>query len=127
MYRAFKVKEGTHPQKLKEIETAIKVMLTQRYTPVPHYTSGTLSEVFKISPEEMTAIVNDYLLENYSFNMLWYHCDQRDIGVIEGWESDKYIRGGENLSYQPRDLSNPPVAIECLTPPGCGDPSCKCW
>lgn len=127
LYRAFKVKDGTPRQKLQEIETAIKVMLTKNYAPVPHYTSETLSEVFKVSPQEMTEVINDFLLANFSFNILWHQCDQRDAGVIAGWESDKYIRGTANLSYGPRDLSNSPVSPECLAPPGCGDPSCKCW
>lgn len=127
LYRAFKVKDGTTREKLKEIETDIKMMLTENYAPIPHYGSGELSEVFKVSPQEMAEVVNDHLLDKFRFDMLCYQCDQRDIGIIEGWENDKYIRGGVNLPYQPRDLSNPPVAIECLTPPGCGDPSCKCW
>lgn len=127
LYRAFKVKDGTPADKLKEIETAIKDMLTQNYIPVPHYGSGLLSEVFKVSPAEMSDVVNDFLLRNFNYYMLWYHCHERDIDVIEGWENNKYIRDGVNLPYQASDLSNPPVSFECLTPPGCGHPSCRCW
>lgn len=127
LFRAFKVKDGTSREKLKEIETAIKEMLSANYEPVAHYGSGSFSEVYKVSPQEMTEVVNNYLLKRFGSYILWYYCDQRDIGVIEGWENDKYIRDGVNLSYKPRDLSSPPISLECLTPPGCGDPDCKCW
>lgn len=127
LYRAFKVKDGTSAKDLENIETAIKVMLTQNYVAVPHYGSGKLSEVFKVSPQEMTEVVNDFLLEKFSYYMLCYHCHERDMGIIQGWENDKYLHGGLNVPYQPKDISNPPIAFECLTPPGCGDLDCKCW
>ena len=127
LYCAFKVKDGTSPQKLKEIESAIKKMLTANYIQIHHYGSGELSEIFKVSPKEMRDVVNNFLLENFRYSMLSYHCHERDIGVIEGWENKRYIHGGVNLPYQPNDLSNPPIWPECLTPPGCGEPGCKCW
>lgn len=126
LFCAFKVKQGTDPIKLAEIEDAVKAMLGSRYDVIPHYGSGMNSEWFRVSPQEMREEVHFFLYEHYAWYMNCYYCSDRDIGIINGWENNRLINGGDNLRYGARDLSNPPVSFECLTPPGCGA-HCDCW
>ncbi|MEK6385778.1 MAG: GIY-YIG nuclease family protein [Paraburkholderia tropica] len=123
---AFKVKEGTNLIKLIEIESAVKEMLGSRYEIVRHYGSGMNSEWFCVNPYEMREVVHLFLYEQYGWYMNAYYCSDRDMGVINGWENTRLITGGKNSRYNARDLSDPPVSFECLTPPGCGA-DCDCW
>lgn len=123
---AFKVKEGTDPTKLAEIESAVKAMLGSRYGVIRHYGSGLSSEWFRVSAQEMREVVHSFLYERYSWYMNSYYCSDRDMGIINGWENTRFINGRNNFRYSSRDLSNPPVSFDCLTPPGCGA-DCDCW
>lgn len=123
---AFKVREGTSPAKLAEIENSVKKMLARNYDRIEHYGSQMKSEWFSVSPQEMREEVDFFLFENYGTYMDCYYCHDRGRGIINGWENTRLINGRRNLRYGPRDLSNPPVSFECLTPPGCGD-DCDCW
>ncbi|WP_175875195.1 GIY-YIG nuclease family protein [Burkholderia sp. BCC0097] len=126
LFYAFKIKEGVSATKIHEIEDAAKQMLWQRYQRIVHIESGQLSEWFYVDPYELRELLRSFLYENYSMYMYCYHCSERDIGVIESWENNRLINGGDRIPYQPMDLSSPPVSSECLTPPGCGA-DCNCW
>lgn len=123
----FKVKDGIGPIKLKKIEDAVIAMLESRYVQINHFGTGRKSEWFYVSAHIMRELVHDFLYDQYSQYMYCYHCHERDMGVIHSWQNNGSINGGKNSRYHASDLSNPPVAFECLTPPGCGAADCDCW
>ena len=123
---AFKVKDGTEPGVFNTIDKDVKGMLGGRYQCINHVTSGKKSEWFYAKPTEFRTLVHDFLYEKYGYYMHCYYCSERDIGVINSWENNRLLHGGSASSYQANDLSNPPVAPECLVPPGCGE-DCQCW
>lgn len=123
---AFKVKDGVDPKMVHQIEDAIICMLSISYKRINHVNSGRPSEWFYILPSEMRRIVHDFLYEKFSYYMHCYHCSERDIGVIYSWENARLLGHATSSPYRATDLSNPPIAFECLMPPGCGA-DCDCW
>ncbi len=123
---AFKVKDGTSAFHLAEIERSVKAMLASEYEEIPHYGSQRASEWFRLSPEDMRELVHWFLYDRFSQYMDCYYCWDRDMVIIRGWENTRLIHGGVNQRYGTRDVSNPPISFECLTPPGCGE-DCDCW
>lgn len=123
---AFKVKEGTPPDVFRKIEADTKRMLESMYRRECHVGSGLLSEWFYADPNELRSVVNNFLYENFSWHIHAYYCSERDIGVINSWENERFLYGRPTSAYVARDLSNPPIAFECLMPPGCGE-DCDCW
>lgn len=122
----FKVREGVSSETIDEIERATHDMLETQYERFNFPVSGRKSEWFGVNPFDARELVHDFLYKNFSYYMYGYHCAERDRGVIYSWQSDYVLNGGKNVAYQPRDLSNPPVAFECRMPPGCGE-DCDCW
>lgn len=123
---AFKVKHGIGEPKLKEIEGAVIAMLETYYQRLRHRTTGRKTEWFVVNAHEMREVVHNFLYEHYSYYMNCYYCHEREIGVILSWQNDDLIHRRAISPYHARDLSNPPVSFECLTPPGCGA-NCDCW
>jgi hypothetical protein len=123
---AFKIKEGVNPDRVAIIEDSVKTFLSKSYRCIPHRISGRLSEWFYVTPTEMRERVNDFLYENFSWEMHCYRCDIRDIGVIYSWENTEFRQGRSRPRYQVNDLSSPPVDPNCYMPGGCGE-DCDCW
>lgn len=127
LYFAFKVKHGIGRAKLKEIEDAIIAMLELRYERLSHRT-GRKSEWFVISADEMREEIYYFLCQTrYIYDMKGYFCQDRDMWVIETWQNLNLLEGKAMPPYRAKDHSNPPVAFECLMPPGCGALDCTCW
>jgi hypothetical protein len=123
---AFKIKDGVNSRTIDEIEFEVHRMLEAHYKRINHISSGRKSEWFVVSPFDVRDLVHDFIYNNHYSHMYSYYCHERDMGVINSWENDSVISGGSRGPYQAMDLSNPPVAFECLTPPGCGA-DCDCW
>ena len=123
---AFKVKEGTPSHVFREIESATKSMLETMYRRESHVGSGLLSEWFYADPNQLRGAVSDFLYAKFSWYIHAYYCSDRDLGVIHSWENERLLYGRPANPYLARDLSNPPIALECLMPPGCGE-DCGCW
>jgi hypothetical protein len=135
-YHAFKVKEGVTHAEIKKIEHDVHEVLSRYYERINHFGSGEPTEWFKrrpsdpdnsvLTPLEIKEVVENRLLEKYTSSMDCYYDSERDMGVIKGWQNERLINNGTRAPYHPSDLSNPPVSLECLTPPGCGL-DCDCW
>lgn len=123
---AFKVKEGVAPNVIEKIEDETIQVLESIFERIRHESSGRLSEWFYAEPAIFRKIVHDFLCENFSSHMYCYWCSERDICVIYSWENSGLLGRGATSPYGPDDLSNPPIAFECLMPPGCGA-DCQCW
>jgi hypothetical protein len=123
---AFKIKAGVDSKKVANIENSVKDFLSQSYQCIPHENSGRRSEWFYVTPSEMRECVHDFLYEKFSWEMNCYHCDIRDIGVINSWENSKLLQGTKRPRYQASDLSSPPTDPNCFMPGGCGE-DCDCW
>jgi hypothetical protein len=122
---AFKVKEGVNNYKIKEIERNVLKEVQKYYKPIYHYNTGRQSEWFYGKPEDIRDLVNDFLYENYSWEMNCYYCDIRERGVIYGWENRKFLYDEEMNIYEVNDISNPPENPDCYNQDGCGDVDCE--
>ncbi|MEX0166828.1 GIY-YIG nuclease family protein [Pseudomonas brassicacearum] len=123
---AFKIKDGVSPDQIHKIEGAVIALLTKNYQRINHYSSERPSEWFYANPTEMRDLVHDFLYDQFSWNMHCYYCHEREMGVIYSWEHNQLIGNGKRMPYRAVDLSNPSVAFECSSPPGCGA-VCDCW
>lgn len=126
LFCAFKIKEGVEPNIVNNIEYSAIDFLSQTYQRIRHVTTGRHSEWFYADPQEMRVLVHDFLYDRFKFHMHCYHCDERDIGVIQSWENRQLIYGSARNPYQANDLSFPPVDPACYMPGGCGA-DCDCW
>lgn len=127
LFYAFKVKHGIGEATLKQIEGAIISMLEQHYVRVAHRVTGRPSEIFVVSAEEMRDVVYQFLCEHFTFYLNAYYDHDREMWVIYSWQNPYHLVGKDLPPYYAQDHSNPSVAFECLMPPGCGDPDCRCW
>lgn len=123
---AFKVKDGVDCKMVNEIERAVISTLSRSYQRIHHVNSGRKSEWFCILPSDMRGLVHDFIYEKFGQYMYCYHCPERNIGVIYSWENARLLGQGTSSTYRATDLSSPPIAFECRTPPGCGA-DCYCW
>lgn len=102
-------------------------MLEQHYARVPHRVTGRPSEIFVVTAEEMRDVVYRFLCEHFTFYLNAYYDHDREMWVIYSWQNPYHLVGKNLPPYYAQDHTNPPVAFECLMPPGCGDPDCRCW
>jgi hypothetical protein len=127
LFYAFKVKHDIGEATLEQIENSIICMLERRYVRVIRRVTRRPSEIFEVTAEEMRDVVYEFLCENFTAYLNAYYDQDRDIWVIYSWQNPYYLVGKDLPPYYAQDNSNPPVAFECLMPPGCGDPDCTCW
>lgn len=127
LFYAFKVRHGIGERMLKEIETAIIAMLEQRYVRVNRRVTGKSTEIFEVTAEQMREDVYHFLCAHFTFYLKSYYDQDRDMWVIYAWQNPYHLVGKNLPPYYAQDHSNPPIAYECLVPPGCGDPDCGCW
>lgn len=127
LFYAFKAKHDVGEDRLAEIEGAIIAALERQYERLIHRTTRRKSEWFVVDAYEMRDAVYEILCKNYTYDMHAYYCDQREMWIFNSWQNLNLLYGKELPPYYAQDHSNPPIAFECLTPPGCGDRHCRCW
>ncbi|MGC9661198.1 hypothetical protein BFR77_00160 [Acinetobacter pittii] len=122
---AFKVKIGISGTKVKEIETAVLREISKFYQPINHYNSGNRSEWFYGDPLQARDFVNDFLYENYSYEMNCYYCHIRQRGIVYGWENERYLYLKKKTPYKVSDITTQPEDPDCYNYGGCGDENCE--
>lgn len=122
----FKIKEGVEPKKVREIEAAVINFIDSNNQRIYHYHTNRPSEWFQISPFTIRDTIHDFLYDNFSQYMYCYHCNERNVGVIQSWENKYLLEGIPRTPYKAEDLSSPPVSSDCYMQGGCGE-DCDCW
>jgi len=122
---AFKVKINIEKNKVKEIEQALIREIARYCIPINHYNSNNSSEWFYGNPLEIRDFVNDFLYENYSYEMNCYYCDIRQRGIILGWENEHYLHDKAKKPYQVNDITTQPNNPDCYNYGGCHNENCE--
>ena len=120
---AFKVRVDIDEKKVKEIEQSLIREIARSCQLINHY-SGKSSEWFYGNPLDMKDFVNDFLYQNYSYEMNCYYCNIRERGIVLGWENERYLYNKPKNLYQMTDTTTQPENPDCYNYGGCGDESC---
>lgn len=122
---AFKVQVGIDKDKVKEIEQTLIREIARYWKPINHYNSNNRSEWFYGNPLDVRDFANDFLYENYSYEMNCYYCHIRQRGIVYGWENERYLYFKEKNPYKVNDITTQPEDPDCYNYGGCGDENCE--